>query len=207
MPGRRAYRPRRKTVRKAELKGGAQTAIANYHTSFAPFGHKMAIAAIGAGEPVRKFGQIIGFAKAAHREGRLGARAQCLHARFRARLSVRRGTRGPKKSCRFNEQATFEGFRRANGRRHAQLSRHPDQRELFASVAGFIATEIERSGILDDYPNVDGVVSFKHGTGCGMAIAAIFDTLKTHAVGLCHQPESGRVLLVGLGCEVFQIGA
>jgi hypothetical protein len=35
-------------------------------------GHKMAAAAIKAGEPVRKFGQIIGFA-VRYRQGRLGA--------------------------------------------------------------------------------------------------------------------------------------
>ena len=36
-------------------------------------GHKMAAVAIKAGEPVRKFGQIIGFAKQDIPQGRLGA--------------------------------------------------------------------------------------------------------------------------------------
>jgi hypothetical protein len=50
-------------------------------------GHKMAIAAIKEGEPIRKYGQIIGFYCA----GRLGARAQYGAARFCARLPFRRG--------------------------------------------------------------------------------------------------------------------
>ena len=35
-----------------------------------------------------------------------------------------------------------------------------------ATVAGFIAEEVKRSGILDDYPNIDGVVPLMHGNGC-----------------------------------------
>ena len=38
-----------------------------------PTGHKMAVAPSPQGEPMRKFGQIIGFAKVAHRARRLGA--------------------------------------------------------------------------------------------------------------------------------------
>ena len=43
-------------------------------------GHKMAVAAIAPNEPVRKYGQIIGFAVKADRARRLGACAQCRHA-------------------------------------------------------------------------------------------------------------------------------
>ena len=32
-----------------------------------------------------------------------------------------------------------------------------------------MAEAVTRSGILEQYPNVDGVVSFVHGTGCGLA--------------------------------------
>ena len=38
-----------------------------------------------------------------------------------------------------------------------------------ASVARFMADAFNRSGILADFPNIDGVVPFVHGTGCGMA--------------------------------------
>ena len=41
-----------------------------------PKGHKMAVAAVEAGAPIRKFGQIIGFASRADLGGRMGARAQ-----------------------------------------------------------------------------------------------------------------------------------
>src|SRR3974377_363377 len=38
-----------------------------------------------------------------------------------------------------------------------------------ATVAKLIAEEVNRSEVLRDFPAIDGVVSFVHGTGCGMA--------------------------------------
>ena len=43
-------------------------------------GHKMAVAPIAQGEPVRKYDQIIGFATHADRARRLGAHPQCRDA-------------------------------------------------------------------------------------------------------------------------------
>ena len=76
-----------------------------------------------------------------------------------------------------------------------------------ATVARLIAREVERSDILDDYPNVDGVIALVHGTGCGMAAKGEgFETLKRTQWGYAGNPNMGGVLMVGLGCEVFQIG-
>ena len=62
--------------------------------------------------------------------------------------------------------------------------------------------------MLDDYPNVDGVIALVHGTGCGMAAKGEgFDSLEAHRNGATPAiPTSARRLMVGLGCEVFQIG-
>lgn len=38
-----------------------------------------------------------------------------------------------------------------------------------ATVIRQAADRLNRSGVLDAYPNVDGIVAFAHGTGCGMA--------------------------------------
>ena len=51
------------------------------------------------------------------------------------------------------------------------------------------------------------MVSFTHGTGCGMAASGEgFDVLKRTQWGYAANPNLGAVLLIGLGCEVFQIG-
>ncbi len=70
-----------------------------------------------------------------------------------------------------------------------------------------MAREVERSGILDDYPNVDGVIALVHGTGCGMASKGEgFENLMRTEWGYAANPNVGAALMVGLGCEVFQIG-
>ena len=74
------------------------------------------------------------------------------------------------------------------------------------TVAGFIAKEIERSGILDDYPNIDGIVALKQANGCVIDYrGVIFDTLKKTTWGYATNPNMGGVIMVGLGCEGFQI--
>ena len=76
-----------------------------------------------------------------------------------------------------------------------------------ATVARFIAREVERSGLLDEYPNVDGVISLVHGTGCAMDNKGEgYDILKRTQWGYASNPNMAGVLMVGLGCEVFQIG-
>ena len=61
--------------------------------------------------------------------------------------------------------------------------------------------------MLEDYPNVDGIIPLVHGTGCGMAAKGEgFETLKRTQWGYAGNPNMGGVIMVGLGCEVFQIG-
>ena len=76
-----------------------------------------------------------------------------------------------------------------------------------ASVARFIADEFNRSGILDDYPHIDGVVPFVQGSGCGMAGKGSegFEVMQRTEWGYATHPNIAGALMVGLGCEVMQI--
>ena len=65
--------------------------------------------------------------------------------------------------------ATFQGFRRANGRVGTRnYLGILTSVNCSATVARLIAREVEKSGLLDDYPEVDGVIPLVHGHGCGM---------------------------------------
>ena len=170
-------------------------------------GHKMAVEPIREGEPIRKFGQIIGFASAAYRSRRMGARAQCRAARIRARLPVLRG-------CQRRRSPAGRAARHVPGLsprqrqdRHPQLSRHPHFGELFR-FGGPLRGERSRAlGLLADYPDIDGVVAFVHGTGCGhAAYGEGFEVLRRTQWGYAGHPNFAGVVMVGLGCEVFQIG-
>src|SRR5690606_21872077 len=105
-------------------------------------------------------------------------------------------------------RATFHGYRRANGkvgtRNYIGILTSVN---CSATVAKFVADAVNRSGILDDYPEIDVVVPFVHGTGCGMESRGEgFDILKRTQWGYTSNPNLGAAMLVGLGCEVFQIG-
>ena len=74
------------------------------------------------------------------------------------------------------------------------------------SVARFIAEEAEKSGLLDAFPNVDGIVPIVHNSGCGMASRGEgYDILLRTLAGYARHPNFGGILLVGLGCEVLQL--
>ncbi len=171
-----------------------------------PRGHKIALAAIAQGEPVFKFGQIIGFASKPVEPGEwlhehnveMHAFARDYHFAEDARSET---------ILPVEAQATFQGFRRQNGkvgtRNYLAILTSVN---CSASVARFIAREVERSGLLDDYPNIDGVIPLVHGTGCGMDLKGEgADILKRTQWGYASNPNMAGVLMVGLGCEVFQI--
>lgn len=171
-----------------------------------PRGHKLALSPIAIGEPIRKFGQIIGFATVdippgewvhEHNTGFHAFErdyAFCAEAKPEFVLPVER-------------QATFEGFRRANGkagtRNYVGILTSVN---CSASAARFMAEEVKRSGLLADYPNVDGVIALTHGTGCGIDYnGESFEVLKRTTWGYACNPNMAAVLVVGLGCEGFQI--
>ena len=68
------------------------------------------------------------------------------------------------------------------------------------------AEAVNASGVLADYPEIDGVVAFAHGAGCGMADEGPgFDNLQRVLWGHAAHPNVGAALFVGLGCEVMQV--
>jgi len=137
-----------------------------------PRGHKFAVKTVAAGAPIVKFGQIIGFARQAIAAGdwvhehNLGVGES--HGAFERDYAFGEGV-VPTQFVKPEEQATFEGFRRANGkvgtRNYVGILTSVN---CSATVAKFMAQEINRSGILDDYPTIDGIVPFIHGSGCAL---------------------------------------
>ena len=60
--------------------------------------------------------------------------------------------------------------------------------------------------VLRQYPNVDDVTAYVHGTGCGMADSGEgFEALQRVMWGYAKNPNVVGVLMVGLGCEMNQI--
>jgi altronate hydrolase len=108
--------------------------------------------------------------------------------------------------------ATFQGFRRANGRFGTRnYLGILTSVNCSATVARAIADHFRRDihpEALAAYPNVDGVVALTHGVGCavdpqGEGLAVLQRTLGGYA---CH-PNFASVQVIGLGCETNQISA
>ncbi|HHZ10655.1 MAG TPA: altronate dehydratase [Rhizobiales bacterium] len=188
-------------LREGDLAGGVK-ALARI-----PRGHKMAIESIAEGEPVRKYGQVIGVATAGIRAGDWVHVHNLGMSDFSRDYAFGVDARGVAMVAP-EEQATFQGYRRPGGRVGTRnYIGILTSVNCSASVARFVAEEIGRSGILSEYPHVDGVIPFVHGTGCGMASAGEgFDVLKRTEWGYATNPNIAAVLMVGLGCEAFQIG-
>ena len=172
-----------------------------------PKGHKMAIGFLPQGAPILKFGQIIGFAAAPIEPGEWVHEHNVAMHDFARDYRFGEDVRRPAPVEEI-APATFQGFRRANGRAGTRnYLAIMTSVNCSASVARFIAREVERSGMLAAYPDIDGLIPLVHGTGCGMASKGEgFDALKRTLWGYACNPNIGGVLLVGLGCEVFQIG-
>jgi len=165
-------------------------------------GHKVALSDIAAGSRVIKYAQLIGVASA---DIRAGDHIHTHNLDFTSNDSVLQ-PRSDIVHPTIDSTDTFAGYERADGRvgtRNfiAVLS----SVNCSATVAHRIALNFDGSA-LSDYPNVDGVAAFTHGTGCGMDAAGEgFANLQRVLSGYARHPNVGGVLIVGLGCETSQI--
>ncbi len=168
-------------------------------------GHKIALRAISAGEPVIKYGQFIGTAST---DIAVGVHIHTQNVDFASTSQSYEFSTAVREihMVEPEKQATFEGFRRANGkvgtRNYIAIITSVN---CSATAARMIADHFTPAE-LADYPNVDGVVAFVHGTGCGMAGSGDgFDALQRVMWGYARHPNHAAVLMVGLGCEMNQI--
>lgn len=176
-------------------------------TTEIPAGHKLATAPIPAGGPVRRYGQVIGFATQRIEPGEhvhlhnLGFRD--LDQQHAFGVDVAPTAFAP-------PGTTFDGFVRADGRvgtrNYVGILTSVN---CSATVARMIADEFRpapRGG--DDplaaFPFVDGVVALTHKLGCGMGTGEGLDVLRRTIAGFARHPNFAAVIVVGLGCEVNQ---
>ncbi len=75
-----------------------------------------------------------------------------------------------------------------------------------SNCAAHTAELIARSFAGEELPaNIDGVVAFPHGEGCGHAIGPDTEQLQRTLAGVLAHPNISAAIILGLGCEVNQI--
>lgn len=174
-----------------------------------PAGHKVATTSVAEGEPLRRYGQIIGFASQSIVAG------EHVHSHNVAFRELERDWAfgADVVPTAFASTArTFEGFVRADGRvgtrNYVGILTSVN---CSASVARMVADQFRKHprdtiDPLAAFPYVDGVVALTHKTGCGMAGSGEdLDTLRRTLAGYGKHPNFAAVLVIGLGCEVNQV--
>ncbi len=174
-----------------------------------PAGHKVAVRPIAVGEPVRRYGQIIGFASALIEPGQQVHVHNCEMGDFAKDYAF--GV-DAKPTASANSPAGFLGIRRPDGR---VATRNYigilTSVNCSAHVAGLVADMFRRNPFTGDdplaqYPNVDGVVALTHKTGCGMSEGDGLRLLRRTLGGYARHANFSHIVMLGLGCEVNQIG-
>lgn len=186
----------------ASLEAG--TKLENISTaSLIPRNHKIASQAIGAGEAIYKYAQIIGYASM---DIEAGAHVHTHNVSFRNTQADYEFSTNLKQPSKPAKQDHFMGYRRENGkvgtRNYIGILTSVN---CSATAARMIASAFGPEEMAQ-YPNVDGVVAFVHGTGCGMAGQGEgFEALQRVMWGYAKNPNHAGILMVGLGCEMNQI--
>jgi altronate hydrolase len=174
-----------------------------------PAGHKVAIRPIAVGEPIRRYGQIIGFATQAIAPGQHVHTQNCGMGDFARDYAYGVDV---KPTPNFDLPASFDGILRGDGR---VATRNYigilTSVNCSAHVAGIIADVFKKNPFsghdpLADYPNVDGVVALTHKTGCGMTQDEPLRILRRTLGGYARHVNFSAVVVLGLGCEINQIG-
>jgi len=168
-----------------------------------PAGHKVARRAVARGAPVHRYNQVIGFASEDIPPG------AHVHAHNLAMGKVELDyafCRDARPTARDAEQRTFMGIRRADGRVATRnYVAVISSVNCSATAAKMIANHYRNTP--GDYPNVDGVLALTHKSGCGLdhPLDGI-RSLKRALAGYARHPNVGHVIVVGLGCEIANLG-
>jgi altronate dehydratase len=170
-----------------------------------PAGHKLALASIPIDAPVRKYGQIIGFATQLIQPG------DHVHTHNLAMRDFHRvyeiGQAAPRIEYYPTEQMrSFQGFARSGGRVGTRnYLAVISSVNCSASVSQYIAQRFKTPSFEREYPNVDGVVAFTHKSGCAIQPGEPYQVLQRVLGGLARHPNIAGYVLIGLGCEVNQV--
>ena len=168
-----------------------------------PFGHKIALSKIKKNNFIYKYGQIIGIASKDINTGEHVHSHNLKFSEFKREFKINKFDNKSKNIS----NVSFQGFKRKNGksgtRNYIGLLSTVN---CSATVVKKIADAINLNSEIKKYKNIDGVVSLKHSSGCGMnnngyGMKVFNQTIE----GFKNHPNFSKVFVIGLGCECAQI--
>lgn len=167
-----------------------------------PAGHKVSLRDLNAGDPVIKFGQVIGYAAQSIAKGdwvhvhNLNANRPGLVYEFGTELHHPATPSMP---------LTFQGYRRKNGaagtRNYIAVISTVN---CSATTARYVARALAETD-LSAFPNIDGIVPLVHKSGCALSFGGEdHQQLNRVMAGFAKHPNVAACLVLGLGCETTQ---
>jgi altronate hydrolase len=167
-------------------------------------GHKIALVPIRSGEPVLKYGQVIGFA-----DGDIAPGDHVHVHNVRADVFERDYAfcqDCPPPPARPATEDYFDGYDRGDGRYGTRnYVAIISTVNCAASTSKYIAERLRARGVLDAFPNVDGVVPIVHKQGCAMQYEGPdHRQLERTLAGFARHPNVAAYVVIGLGCETGQ---
>lgn len=174
------------------------------HDSIAA-GHKLALHPIAPGAPVRRYGQVIGFATRAIQAGEHVHTQNLAVGDMNLDYQIGAAVHPLDPAA---EPRTFLGYRRAYGRAGTRNTiAIIGTVNCAAHVVRTIAARA-RTELLPQFPNVTDIVGLAHKNGCGTREASPeLDVLQRTIAGFARNPNVAAYIFVGLGCEVNQFEA
>lgn len=187
------------------LPAGAGFASGLRLTEAIPQSHKVALSDLAEGEPVRRYGEVIGLANRPVRAGSW-VREEMLdlpEAPPLDRLSIATAVPPPLPPL---DGYKFEGYRNPDGSTATKnILGITTTVQCVAPTVDYAVRKI-KAEILPRFPNVDDVVAITHTYGCGVAIDAPGAAVPIRTLGHLsrHANFGGAPLIVSLGCEKMQ---
>lgn len=168
-------------------------------------GHKIAVRLIDKGQPIKKYGQIIGFATERIRAGEWVHCHNVSHGEFERDPASASETPPPPRPMLGR---TFQGYRRANGKAGTRnYLAVISTVNCSASVSRYVARRFDPATLKRDFPNIDGVIGITHQSGCAMQYGGQGHQMLSRVLGgIAKHPNVGAFLLIGLGCETATMG-
>ena len=170
-----------------------------------PAGHKIATRPIPAGQTVLKYGYPIGVATRDIAPGE-HVHSHNLTSTLRDDFDPSKHADAPAQAACAGELATFDGFRRADGRVGVRneiwiVNTVGCVNNAAERIAAAARKELEGGA---KWGSIDGVHAFPHQFGCSQLGDDLELTQKILS-GLVRHPNAGGVLILGLGCENNQM--
>ena len=190
-----------------EIKAGTQVSEDLVTRQDIPQAHKVALERIPKGQPVIRYGVILGYALEDIEKGdwinefmlELPTPPSVDDMKYGKKIVTDLPT---------PPVTTFEGYRNPNGG-YAGTRNILGISTTVQCVTGVLNVAVKRikEELLPKYPHVDDVVPINHAYGCGVAINAPEAKVPIRALrNLVHHPNfGGQVMVVALGCEKLTV--